>query len=316
MDPQGVRLEWDAVPLHVRHAVGEALGSPVTSAVNQPGGFSPGVAARARLEDGRRCFIKSVSSAQNPQSPDLHRREAEVSGSLPPGLPVPRLLSVLDDGDWVTLVFEEIDGRPPSEPWTMSALARTFVALDALAAKTTPCPVPALPTFAQRHHLAFAGFRSLAADRGDRPDRLDGWTRRHLDRLAELEAGWTAAVAVGDGLLHSDLRADNLLVTNDGDVVIVDWPHACRGPGWVDKACMLPSVALGGGPTPAEVDEALAPFRTVDDDALTLLLAALCGYFTRQGLEPDPPGLPTVRPFQRAQGDVSRAWLRTRLRWD
>jgi len=197
----------------------------------------------------------------------------------------------------------------------MPALGRTFAALDELAAKTNPCPVPGLPTFADRHQVSFAGFRALAADGGDRTDWLDGWTRRHLDRLAELEAGWTAAVADGEGLLHSDLRADNLLVTGDGDVVIVDWPHACRGPGWVDKACMLPSVAVGGGPPPAAVEEALAPFGAVDHEALTLLVVALCGYFTRQGLEPDPPGLPTVRPFQRAQGDATRAWLRHRVRW-
>ena len=28
---------------------------------------------------------------------------------------------------------------------------------------------------------------------------------------------------------------------------------------------------------------------------------------------PDPPGLPTVRAFQRAQGEVAVRWLRTRL---
>jgi hypothetical protein len=32
-----------------------------------------------------------------------------------------------------------------------------------------------------------------------------------------------------------------------------------------------------------------------------------------RGRMPDPPGLPTVRAFQRAQGEVALGWLRTRL---
>ncbi len=63
--------------------------------------------------------------------------------------------------------------------------------------------------------------------RRERPARLDGWSARHLDRLARLEAEAPAA-AVGDTLLHLDLRADNLLLTRDR-VVVVDWPHARVG---------------------------------------------------------------------------------------
>jgi thiamine kinase-like enzyme len=29
-------------------------------------------------------------------------------------------------------------------------------------------------------------------------------------------------------LLHADVRPGNLLLTGDG-VMVVDWPHACRG---------------------------------------------------------------------------------------
>ena len=44
------------------------------------------------------------------------------------------------------------------------------------------------------------------------------------------------------------------------------------------------------------------------------VVAAIAGYFAERGRLPDPPGLPTLRPFQRAQGEVANAWLR-RL-WD
>lgn len=46
---------------------------------------------------------------------------------------------------------------------------------------------------------------------------------------------------------------------------------------------------------------------------MTTFLVALTGYFVRSSLQPPPPGIPHVRPFQRAQGEVCVAWLRTRL---
>jgi hypothetical protein len=54
----------------------------------------------------------------------------------------------------------------------------------------------------------------------------------------------------------------------------------------------------------------------VDPDAINRVLVGLAGYFTFQGLQIDPPGLPTVRAFQRAQGEVARAWLADRLGLD
>jgi hypothetical protein len=44
---EGVRVSWADVPGPVRDAITEICGSAVTEARTQPGGFSPGVAARA-----------------------------------------------------------------------------------------------------------------------------------------------------------------------------------------------------------------------------------------------------------------------------
>src|SRR5436305_4241254 len=222
-----MRLEWIEVPTAVRDAVAATLGSPVVSAENQPGGFSPGVAARCQLADGRRVFIKCVSDGQNPMSPSLHRREAKVATALPSGIPTPAFLGTIDDGSWVTLIFEEVDGQPPAQPWSMPDLDATFRALDELTAATTPCPVEGLLPFGTQFAAVFDGFRCLAGG-GGAGDRLDDWTRRHLDRLADMEAGW-AAGASGQSLVHADVRADNLLVRPDGTIVVVDWPHACVG---------------------------------------------------------------------------------------
>src|SRR5438552_9414070 len=191
----------------------ERMGSSVASAVDRPGGFSPGVAARLRLADGRRLFIKAVSSSLNPESPQMHRAEARIAGGLPPSVPSPRLLWSYDDGEWVALAFDDIDGRPPILPWRKEELERVLHAVTELSQTLTPSPVAA-PPVAEVLGPLFTGWRRehQATKEGRTPPGLDPWAARNLERLVALETHWEEA-ARGDTLLHADLRADNLLLT-------------------------------------------------------------------------------------------------------
>lgn len=129
----GQRIAWAKVPVEVRASIEDLLGSKVISAISQPGGFSEGVAARLRLADEGRVFVKAASSLVAPGVARFHRREIEVSRRLPGGLPVPRLLNAYDDDTWVALVFEEIDGRLPAQPWRRDELDRVLAATSDMA---------------------------------------------------------------------------------------------------------------------------------------------------------------------------------------
>ena len=48
----------------------------------------------------------------------------------------------------------------------------------------------------------------------------------------------------------------------------------------------------------------------MDPDLVAVLAAAFSGFLVRHSLQPPPPGLPTLRGFQAAQGAVALAWLR------
>ncbi|BBC37874.1 hypothetical protein SGFS_091680 [Streptomyces graminofaciens] len=327
----GVRAPWEALPATVREAVAEVLRAPVVTAVTQPGGFSPGVAARVTAAGGHRAFVKAVSADVNPDSPNIHRAEARNTAALPPGVPAPRLLGTHDDGTWVALVLEDVPGRQPQVPWKDDELTLVLDAVAALgrALAAAPAAFDAPPltesltdTFSGWHRLLHGTDKTDSSEHDDhnahrhRLDRLaelDPWAARNLRLLVELSATWRDA-AGGDSLAHCDLRADNILLTPAGGAVFVDWPHvrSAAAP-WFDLLLMLPSVRAQGGPDPEEVFTAHPLGRSADPAGVTATLAALAGYFVASALEPPPPGLPTLRPFQRAQGEAALEWLRRRL---
>jgi aminoglycoside phosphotransferase (APT) family kinase protein len=309
----GSRLDWHHLPQRVRDAVEAHLGSPVTLATTQPGGFSPGVAARLLLADGRRAFLKAVGPEPNPTSPAIHRREIAVASALPPTAPVPRLLWSYDEGEggWVALLFEDIAGWQPAQPWDPAELDRVCAALANLSDALTPSPLPA-GTVRRVDQGGFFGARWWSRLRDTPSDGLDPWSARHLDALIALEAGAPDA-GRGETLLHHDLRADNILLTPER-VVIVDWPHAQIGAPWIDLVCFAPSVAMQGGPDPETLLDRHPAARAAAPAAIDAIIAALAGYFTWSALQPPPPGLPTLRAFQDAQGIVARRWLAARTR--
>jgi hypothetical protein len=308
---EGSRLPWSAMPAQLRVTVEQHLGGRVVEAVTQPGGFSPGVAARLRLEDGRRAFVKAVGDI-NPKSPDIHRAEARIAAGLPPATPAPRLLGCIDADGWVILMLEDIDGRTPAMPWRVAELDRVLAAMADLAAALTPAPIDA-PAVANRFGSLGRGWRELAQSGPAGPDWLDPWAASHLDQLVALESEWAEA-ASGVTLAHADIRADNIVLTPDR-VVFVDWPWACLAAPWFDLVAMLPSVAMQGGPRPEEILGRHPVARGADPAAITAVAAALTGMFVWLAQLPESPGLPTLRAFQRGQGEAALAWLRRRTGW-
>ena len=110
------RLPWEQVPAGLRAAAEERLGGAVTAARTQPGGYSPGAAARLELDTGRRAFAKAVGPELNPDSPGIYRAEARIAAALagyfihrsrrpgPPGLPTVRAFQAAQGGvalDWL-----------------------------------------------------------------------------------------------------------------------------------------------------------------------------------------------------------------------
>jgi hypothetical protein len=319
-----MRPPWEQVPERVRAGVEEVLGFRVVRSESQSGGFSPGVAARVHGPEGQEAFVKAVSADVNAHSAVMHRDEARFTALLPPDHPSPRLLGSYDDGTWVALALEAVDGRPPAHPWTDADLD---AAVDVLVRQSAVRAVPELPTVLETHRDELDGWRRLAAER----PCLTSWEDKHLHALADLEPAWEDA-ATGDDWLHLDSRGDNMLVRRDGTAVLVDWPWSSRGAAVFDALAFVPAAvrdgALGVVADPARVlevpwgplgeacEELFARFgSTAPADDVTALLCAFAGLMQHRMRQPPPPGMPTVRAFQASQGHVACAWLARRTGW-
>lgn len=289
------RQDWHELDVEIRHGVEALLGSTVSVAVTQMGGFSPGVAARVVTNEGRRAFVKAVETNRNVFSCELHRREARLLGQVPSGGAIPSLIGVHDSPKGVAIITDDIEGRHPALPWDLGELRAVLRALPGVGRLSVDVPTAsvALDEF----------FRGWAALRDDPPPDLNPWCRDRLDVLCEVSDRARAKVE-GDALVHLDLRADNVLLQRDGRVRLVDWAHACRGAEWLDAALLLLEVQSFGG---IDVDAVLAEYDVARDD-VTEVIVAVTGGFLNSARKAVPEDMPTLRAYQRQSADFSLRW--------
>jgi hypothetical protein len=304
------RLEWPHLPPHVRALVEERCGSPVVAAASQGAGFTPGFASVLTCEDGSRHFVKAASHKAQRMFAAAYREEARKLAALPPGAPAPRLLWTHDDQDWMVLSTEHVDARPPRRPWRQDELAACVAMADGLAAALTPPPAALGLTPAAEELADWPAYWD--AVRGTPPD-LPGMGA-HLEEAATLAARF-ADVAGGDTLVHTDIRDDNLLLVEDGRVLLCDWNWPFLGAAWLDTVFLMIGPRGDGLDVDAVLGEARLT-REVPAEAVDIVIALITGYFLMSAQQPVPPTSPYVREAQRWQGEVCWSWLAERRGWD
>lgn len=306
MSPSKNRPRWSEITSTTRNTIEQLIGSAVVEADNCPGGYSPGFASLLTRAEGRRVFVKAIDADRWPADARYYRYEAEVAAALPPAVSAPRLLGSIEDGPWVILAFDAVDGINPSQPWRETDLNRVATAVVQLGKAATPSPIPLT-----RDHPRLGGWQEVASN----PSYLSNlakhsaWAVDHIDELVRLEVDSLEA-AEGDSLVHFDLSPHNILLTPD-QVMFVDWPHARLGASVIDLVIVLSSAPVND----IDLDSILrnhSAEAAAEPSAVDAILAAHAGCLVRGGVSPKPRGLEAIAEIDLHLGLAALSWLRQR----
>jgi len=303
----GVRTPYAEMPARVRAFVDAQIGSPVVAVTARTGGMSPAVAASVRSANGRTAFVKAVGTDVHPDTPEHFRHERAVLQALPPAPYRAGLQAAYDDGDWVALLLDDVDGRHPD--WADPAdRAAVLQVVHGQSRELTP-PLPGLPTVSnrdgQRRHLTHAG-----AATGVELAALPAWARTDLDGLLALTA-LSVEHHRDESYCHWDIRHDNILIRHhDRQPVLLDWGMSKRGQRWGDAVCfglewvesaefdtIVDTVDLSGG----------------EQADITGFLVGLGVYALMMSGQPPHPSLPRLPAFRRELGARCLGGVRRRL---
>ena len=308
----GRRQDYAVLPREVRAWIDLALGSDVVSAETQRGGFSTGVAARVVTREGGRAFVKAVSDEINVQTPELFRHEISVLQALAEVPYRASLRDSYDDGTWVVLLLDDVDGRHPDlhDARDVEAVRRALVDQ---ARELTPDPVALDVIDMESTANRWASRVKDAVER--RPDFFPLWFIDGYDVLGDRLASLGSRMPA-ESWTHLDIRDDNLLVRHDGTAVIVDWGMSRSGPSWLDQ--VLLAVHRVDDPAFDEQVVSVATFgassdrgRALQDDITDLVLAL----GTSLAALRDRPveGIPEIDAFRRTESARLLEGARRRL---
>jgi len=262
---------------------------PVRRLVPVTRGYTHNTRVIAILGDGRSVFAKQAVDAETA----TWLREEHAMYTALDGRPFVARVLGWADGVRPLLVLEDLSDAVWPPPWDRARIEAVLATLGEVAGIEVPVGLPRLTD-------------------GERPD--EGWQSVVADPTAFLslglcEADWleragpvlcAAAMEAplsGHGLLHGDVRSDNICFRR-GSPMLIDWNLARVGNPAFDIAFWLPSLAAENGPAPDEV----VP------DCPAGLAAYVSGFFASRAGEPEIPHAPLVRRIQRRQLETALPW--------
>jgi hypothetical protein len=296
-----VRPQWSGLPESLREAIGAHLGGPIAAAHSAGGGFTRAFAAVVETTAGFRAFIKAAPLKE--PTAGWYARESSITAALPPAVAAARPRWTMTDSGYFVLCLDYVDGRVPSLPWVPAELEAAVSAWTTAAAALAEPPLSGLPLLPDIVRDEMSVWSS-----GTSSDLLPvGLPIDRVSDLVALERLLPDAVA-GAGMLHGDLRIDNVLIDRSGAAWLCDWTWPCLGAPWFDLVTLLVTAYASG----AEADRFLsgAPAEGVD-----AALAGLAGYWLARAVGPPSSGSPHSRQHHAYSGRAALSWLAARRGW-
>ncbi|WP_307835664.1 phosphotransferase family protein [Paractinoplanes ferrugineus] len=284
------------------------LGAPIAAVRSAGGGFTRAFAALITTQEGAKVFVKAAPR-QDPNS-HWYAREAAITTALPREVDAARPRWTMDHSGYFVLCLEAIDGHVPTLPWQPAELEATLTAWSTAAEALRTPTTPDLPPIAEIIRGEMSWWSEIAAGRERMPRTARNTVApAHLGELADLEQTLPELVK-GPGMMHGDLRIDNVMIDNDGRAHLCDWTWPTLGAPWFDAITLLISAFASG----LDADAYLAPWGA-PPPGVDGALAALSGYWLVRADGGPSSASPHSRQHQRFSGEQALSWLADRRGW-
>ncbi|MER6531291.1 phosphotransferase [Streptomyces sp. NPDC001508] len=207
------RIEWHDLPAETRAAVERHTG-PIGTAETAPHGVMSRLACTITTRTGQ-AFVKGTRE-DDPQA-WVYRHEAKVTQFAPHA---PHVLWEVDAGGWQLYGYTYVAGLYPDlTPGSddLAALVHTLTVVS-----QSPWP--------------------------------EGLRKKPLHtRWAEFLPEETPSGLQGRALAHTDMSPHNMLMTESGELFLLDWALSCPAPAWADTALTIPRL-ISAGHTPEQAE--------------------------------------------------------------
>lgn len=314
-----IKPAFEHIPEDILKKIGRRLADEVVSGEIAYGSFSASAGYILTLGSSLKIFAKGTHPGEMAHGTQHLRQEISAYENLPILKEVsPAYFSFVTDNHedgWSLGLWEYISPDPAAH--AASAVRDIMAQL----VKVHQCAVPSDVMLPARTQNYIAGFfhdekkwRRLKDEEKVREKFLtlfargdDGaaWLSQSLETLIALQADNAERVYV-EGLIHGDLRMDNILFAQDR-TYLVDWPNACMGPVLFDLvfiAAHLESLGIG------RAEEFIAAYKeaggrafsseTAERAELCAMLGTVSGYFADQAYRTVPEKLPRLRWMQKS----------------
>ena len=315
--PEPVFLEekpaFHTIPAEILDKIAAIMKEPIIAGTVARGGISAGASFILTLSSGRKIFAKGSHPGEMAHGAENIRQEISAyrTETLLASL-APEFLGEASDGDedgWFLGLWRYVE-KNPSAPDALQIVKK----MAAWHAKTASGkirhsrPMPAFMSFFFRDEKKWRRicgeentrqkFLSLFED----PAAGNAWLEKSGAALRAAQAR-ACLLSSPCGLIHGDLRMDNIFSDVDGRIYIVDWPNACSGPSVFDLVFLFSDMESLGL---AMIEDCFNLYREqggldIKEEDRIAVAATLAGYFADQAYREVPVKLPRLRWKQKSQ---------------
>lgn len=307
--------DFSSVPAAFLRQIEACLQEKIVVGETVYGSYSAAASFKIMLVSGRAVFAKGAHPGDISHITQTLRQEIAAYHDIPVLEEIaPAFLGAVSDGDedgWFLALFDFIlteENAPLKDKDNIQKLFHTLQKIHG-AERPGTLPFATEKNYVERYFKFDGGWKRIFDEEKTRRKFLsifsdekdaDRWLQKNRASLLSLqEKAWEAKGRFG--VLHQDLRLDNVMLDRQKKFFLIDWPNACYGPIVADLAQIIPSLMIEtkkSGNTLLALYQETTGFE-VDQAALAVALVSQAGHLADQAYRAIPPKMPRLRAMQK-----------------